>query len=270
MKMYFVKQKPTIVHYRKFKNFNNDAFLKDLKEILALSCNEKTIPYSKLRESVNVTLEKNAPSKTRYVRANQAPYMNKKLSKEIMKRSRLRNKFLNTRSELDRKVYNKQRNYVVNLLRNVKKEFYGNLNTNVLTENRTFWKTVKPFLSEKSKKASKITLIENEKIVSEDKEIAKVFNDYFINIPILNMPTNQEFECSVTQENDPLLRIIEKYQNHPSVQLIKSKNKLRSFKFRETNVDEIKRYINSLDPKKSITKRRYEYNYFREKRFFFC
>ena len=106
---------------------------------------------------------------------------------------------------------------MVNLLRNVKKEFYGNLNTNVLTENRTFWKTVKPFLSEKSKKASKITLIENEKIVSEDKEIAKIFNDYFISIPILNMPTNQEFECSVTQENDPLLRIIEKYQSHPSV-----------------------------------------------------
>ena len=117
--------------------------------------------------------------------------MNKKLNKEIMKISRLRNTFLNTRSELDCKAYNKQRNYVVNLLRNVKKEFYGNLNTNVLTENRTFWKTVKPFLSEKSKKASKITLIENEKIVSEDKEIAKIFNDYFISIPILNMPTNQ-------------------------------------------------------------------------------
>ena len=93
-------------------------------------------------------------------------------------------------------------------------------------------------------------MIENEKIVSEDEEIAKIFNDYFISIPILNMPTNQEFECSVTQENDPLLRIIEKYQNHPSVQLIKSKNKLCSFKFRETNIDEIKRYINSLDPKK--------------------
>ena len=46
---------------------------------------------------------------------------------------------------------------MVNLLRNVKKEFYGNLNTDVLTENRTFWKTVKPFLSEKSKKSCKIT-----------------------------------------------------------------------------------------------------------------
>ena len=37
--------------------------------------------------------------------------------KEIMKRSRLTNKFLNTKSDIDRKVYNKQRNYVISLLR---------------------------------------------------------------------------------------------------------------------------------------------------------
>ena len=53
--------------------------------------------------------------------------MNKKLSKEIMERSRLRNKFLNTKCDLDRKAYNKtkkfrkpynkQRNYVISLLR---------------------------------------------------------------------------------------------------------------------------------------------------------
>ena len=41
--------------------------------------------------------------------------------KEIMKRSRLRNKFLNTRSDLDQKAYNKQRNYVVSLSRKEKK-----------------------------------------------------------------------------------------------------------------------------------------------------
>ena len=109
---------------------------------------------------MNATLEKHAPSKTRYNRANQAPYMNKKLSKEIMRRSPLRNKFLNTKSDLDRKAYNKQRNYVVSLLRKEKKDFYGNLNTSVLTENKTVWKTVKPFLTEKSKKVSKITLTE--------------------------------------------------------------------------------------------------------------
>ena len=85
--------------------------------------------------------------------------MNKKLSKEIMKRSRLRNKFLNTKSDIDRKAYNKQRNYVVSLLRNEKKNFYSNLDTKIVTDNRTFWKTVRPFLSETVTKRSKINLI---------------------------------------------------------------------------------------------------------------
>ena len=39
------------------------------------------------------------------------------------------------------------------------------------------------------------------------------------------MPTIQEFEYSDSPEEDPLLRIIGKYQNHPSIKLIKSKNK---------------------------------------------
>ena len=165
---------------------------------------KQLILFQALRESVNVTLEKHAPSKARHTRANQASYMNKKLSKEITKRSRLRNTFLNTKSDLDRKAYNKQGNYVVNLLRKAK-SFYSNLNASILTENRTFWKTIKPFLAEKSKKLSKITLIEGNQIISQDKQIAKIFNEYFISIPILNMPTNQEFEYSDSREGDPPL-----------------------------------------------------------------
>ena len=196
--------------------------------------------------------------------------MNTKLSKEIMKRSCLRNKFLITKSDLDRKAYNKQRNYVVSLMRKEKKEFYGNLNTSVLTENRTFWKTVKPFLAEKSKKVSKITLIEDNQIISQDKQIAKIFNEYFISIPILNMPTNQEFEYSDSPEEDPLLRIIGKYQNHPSIKLIKSKNKSQTFKFRETNIDEIKKYIENLDPKKASQKSDMNTNIIRKNAAFFA
>ena len=212
------------------------------------------ISFQALTESVNITLEKHAPSKARYNRADQAPYMNKKLSKEIMRRSRLRSKFLSTKSYFDRKAYNKQRNYVVSLMRKEKNKFYGNLNTSVLTENRTLWKTVKPFLAKKSKNVSKITLIEDNQIIPRDKQIAKVFNEYFVSIPILNIPTNQEFEYSNSPEEDPLLRIIGKYQNHPSIKLIKSKNKFQTFKFREANIDEIKKYIENLDPKKASQK----------------
>ena len=87
---------------------------------------------------MNITFDRHAPLKKKIVRANQSPFMNKKLRKEIMKRSRLRNKFLNTNSDIDRKTYNRQRNYVVSLLRNEKNNFCSNLDTKAVTNNRAF------------------------------------------------------------------------------------------------------------------------------------
>ena len=110
-----------------------------------------------------------------------------------MKRTRLRNKFLNTKKDIDRRAYNKQRNYVVSLLRKEKKDFYGNLDISKVTDNRVFWKIVKPKISDKVKIRSKITLVEDDKILSQDAEITETFNEYFINIPILNTPNNQSF-----------------------------------------------------------------------------
>ena len=52
-------------------------------------------------------------------------FINIKINKEIMKRSRLRNKFLNTESDIDRKAYNKQRNLCVSLTRSEKKNFFS-------------------------------------------------------------------------------------------------------------------------------------------------
>ena len=80
--------------------------------------------------------------------------MIKKLSKEIMKTARLEKIFLNTQSDNDRKVYKKQRNYVVSLLKNEKNNLYSNLDAKIVTDNRLFLKTVRPILSEKITKQS--------------------------------------------------------------------------------------------------------------------
>ena len=109
-----------------------------------------------------------------------------------MKRLRLRNKFLNAKSDNDRKAYNKQRKYVVSLLRNEKKNFYSNLDTKVVIDNKTFWKTVKPLLSENVTKHSKINLVEDNKNICRDDQIAKKFSEYYIRhpapVPQLNPP----------------------------------------------------------------------------------
>ena len=53
------------------------------------------------------TIETHALLKKQYVTANQAPFINRKINKEIMKWSRLRNKFLNSKSDLDQRANNK-------------------------------------------------------------------------------------------------------------------------------------------------------------------
>ena len=64
--------------------------------------NEKNVPISSLKETVNRTLKKNPPFKKKYVKVYQIPFINKTFSKEIMKRSHLRNKFSIAISEIDR------------------------------------------------------------------------------------------------------------------------------------------------------------------------
>ena len=152
--------------------------------------------------------------------------MNKTLSKEIMKRSNLRNKYLKSRSEEDRQRFRKQRNLCVSLLRKTKRSYYSNLNEKNVIDNRKFWKTVKPMLSNKFVNNEKITLVDNEKIITNDKEIAKVLNDFFSNIiKTLNIPKKDHTDSIVENVRDPTFKSILKYRKHPSILAIKRRIK---------------------------------------------
>ena len=101
-----------------------------------------------------------------------------------MKRSHLRNKFLNSKSDTNRKAYNAQQNLCISLIRQARKQLFSNLHTHDVTDKKTFWKTVKTKL--------KIILIEkkykdnstkySKEIISDDKELAEVFHKFFVNI----------------------------------------------------------------------------------------
>ena len=69
MKMYNTKQKPSIVHYRKFKNFCNDSIIKNIEIFLLKLCNQQNVQFKILQESVIIALEKYAPLKKRYVKS---------------------------------------------------------------------------------------------------------------------------------------------------------------------------------------------------------
>ena len=114
------------------------------------------------------TLEIHAPLKEKFVRSNSSPFMNKELSKAIMKRSKLRNVYNKFPTNENMTIYKKQRNLCVKLSKKTKRDYFSNLNINKVTDNKQFWGCIKPLFSDKQTIRQKIVLIEEESILSNE------------------------------------------------------------------------------------------------------
>ena len=174
MKMHFPKMKPRVIRYQKDKTFNNDAFVNILRQELPKQ--EKVLDKKGLdafSEICSDVLHKHAPQRKRYLRSNHKPFMNNEIFKAIMTRTRLRNRFLKNRSNRNRNLFRKQRNLCVSLLRKSKKGYFSNLNEKQITDNKLYWKTVKPFLSNKVQSSERINLTdENDSLVTDCGKVA--------------------------------------------------------------------------------------------------
>ena len=95
-----------------------------------------------------------------------------------MKRAKLRNKFNRNKSHENWCNFKFQRKYWVNFLRKKKKKCYENISVKNVIDNQTFWKTVKLYFSEKRSNSNRITLLENDSMLTDDKDIAKAMNDF--------------------------------------------------------------------------------------------
>ena len=123
--------------------------------------------YNNLLTMIQIVLKKHAPLKSKIIRGNQAPFMNKELSKAIMRRSQLKTKYNKAKQEADRNAYKKQQNLCVKLRRKAVKQYFVNKCRSGIMSNKNFWKTVKPFISNKTKRnQSDIILIENNNIIN--------------------------------------------------------------------------------------------------------
>ena len=87
--------------------------------------------------------------------------MSKTLRKAIMKRSKLTNTFNKRKYSENWQNYKRQRNICSNILKSTKKTFFETLNINEITANRKFWKTLKPFSTDKCKTTNNIILTKN-------------------------------------------------------------------------------------------------------------
>ena len=113
--------------------------------------------------------------------------------------------------------FQKQRNYCVSLVRKPKKLYYSNLDEKKVA-GKTFWKTIKPFFSNKIVSREKVSFIEEDEIFESDINTAQTLNTVFSNI-VSNLKIAEYANCDSVSDNinDPVIKSTVKYRNHPSI-----------------------------------------------------
>ena len=100
-------------------------------------------------------------------------------------------------------------------MRKSKRKFFGRLNEIDLCDIKNLWGVVKPLLSNKVVYNERVTLVEDDKIIENDK---KTLNEFFTNI-IITLRILQYNETKPVSHNIgyPLMKAIMKYRFHPRI-----------------------------------------------------
>ena len=114
-----------------------------------------------------------------------------------------------------------------------------------------FWKNIKPFFSNKVS-ISEITLVEGEKIISDDLDIANTFNCFFENAAKMrDIPQNDDQTIIQSDTLDSIGEIIRRFSNHPSILSITKTIKKSTFNLNLSDFDEIRKEVLNLNTKVS-------------------
>ena len=125
----------------------------------------------------------------------------------------------------------------MNPLRKSKKQYFNNINVRNVTEKKSFWKSVNLYISKKGSRSKKITLIENDPIITSDKVISKTMNKFFI------YTTKKQNQKQIKNDSDTdINQITSVFKNHASIRKIQE-----CLNFRQVSLKEVKSEVLNLN-----------------------
>ena len=156
----------------------------------------------------------------------QAPFMTKELSKAIITRSRIKNKYNTWPSRENFIALKEIKNKYANLTKTAKKQYFAKSAENQPLTNMSFWNSKSPFLTNKNvRNDDVITLNKKGQLINDELEVAETLNSHYTNIvkttcgeppQTLGNPKDQANDIASVDA------IINNYKIHPSInQIIK-------------------------------------------------
>ena len=98
----------------------------------------------------------------------------------------------------------------------------------------------------------KITLIENDETIGNNKEISGILNNFFSSIvAMLNILKNEDLSVNSITSEDPLENLVTRYENHPDIRAILSKSPNTSFSLKTVSKKHIEKEILNLNVAKA-------------------
>ena len=169
------------ITYRSFKHFDENAFINDLRQIPW----EILESFNDVSECVQIwnilfleIVNKHAPLKQHRVRKERQPEW---LSPEIIDCIKERNK---CKINGNQRSYVFFRNKVSSMIKSAKNDMYKAKIEKGKDDPRTIWKIFKEYGASRKTATNEIIngLRQNSQLISDDKEMANVFNKYFVNV----------------------------------------------------------------------------------------
>ena len=247
-----IMKKAKTITYRSFKSYDPDRFNQDLISApfnvgaIFDDVDDKLWYFQTLYTKV---LDQHAPVKTKKTRPTQPPFMNERLRKSVHLKAQLRNRYNRFPSRRNWKIFRTQRNRTNHIRRKSIKTYLMEKCSG--KNDKTFYQTIKPFISKKAKHAQPTQLQEGNRLINEEKDIANIMNDYYVHIASnIGLPSDVEmFDMSNEMFVD---KCVDKFKNHESIVNIKrSVTDPQCFGFECTAVSNTHKLLKSLDVTKS-------------------
>ena len=172
---------------RSYKNFDEEKFLEglgnlDWSNVLNTNCLDNAA--NAFNENILKVLDKHAPLTTKRVCSSNPPWVDESLLSAINERDYLKKSASKSGLTQDWDIFKRKRNQVNSLKNQLKRDYYQTTLKNNKKDPRTLWKTLNNIIpGNKNNNSFPQSVTTEEGIeISDKKEIAKTFNDFFSSV----------------------------------------------------------------------------------------
>ena len=187
----------------------------------------------------------------RIVRPTWPAFLNRALNKAVMNKARLSNRYYKYRTKQNWENYRIQRNLASKLRRKSVRTYFSE-RCEEGADPKEFWKTVRPFFTNKGMKSSShIQLLQGDDLVSDPHEVANVMNRFYTTITAdIGEPVNEN--DLTLNDVDFISMSVDRHRDHSSVKAIKSETDHHChFDFKHITPTYVNKVISKLDTKKA-------------------